>query len=278
MRMLLFVALLLIPSLVFAQGMTGYDIAKGRDGSLRGFWKFGFNNDIGTAEETVWDGGGLYEYIATAATLNVSSSSALDAAGGTGASNVEISGLDENFKEASETLTLNGQTAVVTTNKYIRVFRMKITGSATADASFPTNAGDIYAGLGGPASGVPTTPYAKITAGEGQTLMALWTIPETSSDGVNVTRACLENLFVTSAGGGSGIGTIRMVARSVSGAVYTPFQVKDKFKVVAAGGPTHIEHRIPICFSPKDDIEVRGTASTGTIDISGGLSFVIMYP
>ena len=278
MRMLLFVALLLIPSLVFAQGMTGYDIAKGRDGSFRGFWKFGFNADISTVEETVWDQGGLYEYIATAATLNVSSSSAADTAGGTGASNVEVSGLDENFKEISETLTLNGQTAVVTTNKFIRVFRMKITGSATADASFPTNAGDVYAGLGGPASGVPTTPYAKILAGEGQTLMSVWTVPETSSDGVNILRACLEGLFTTTAGNSNTIATIRLIAREASGAVYTPFQIKDKFIIAQAGGATHIEHQVPICFKSKTDIEVRGTAGSGTIDISGGMQFIIMYP
>ena len=48
-------------------------------------YKFGFNSVVGTSNETIWDGGGLYAYPAAAAVMYVSSSSTNDAAAGTGA-------------------------------------------------------------------------------------------------------------------------------------------------------------------------------------------------
>ena len=57
-------------------------------------WKFGFNPDISTSEETVWDHGGLYSYLAAASVLSVSSANVNDTALGSGARTVQIHGLD----------------------------------------------------------------------------------------------------------------------------------------------------------------------------------------
>jgi len=86
-------------------------------------FKYGYNPNIINVDETIWDGGGIYAYPAAAAIMYVSSSSANDTSAGTGARTVLVSGLDANYNEVEETVTLNGQTQVATTTEFLRVFR-----------------------------------------------------------------------------------------------------------------------------------------------------------
>ena len=114
-------------------------------------FKFGFNPDVDDSLETVWAQGGLYSYLASASVLKVSSSSTSDTSAGTGARTVELFGLDANYDEISETITLNGQTAVNTTNEFLRINRMVVKSAGTGGQ----NAGVIYAGTGTVTTGVP---------------------------------------------------------------------------------------------------------------------------
>ena len=76
-----------------------------------------------------------------------------------------IEGLDANYHEQTETVTLTGTSAVTTTNTFIRVFRMTYEDGA--------NVGTITARTVS-ASG---TVVAQIDVGYAQTLMAVYTIP-----------------------------------------------------------------------------------------------------
>jgi hypothetical protein len=152
---------------------TGIQLAKGLLYKYKPEFKFGSNPNVGTSEESIWDQGGLYVYPTAAITMTVSSSSTNDAAAGTGARTVAIAGLDANYREISETITLNGQTAVNTVNQYIRVYRARVTSAGSGG----TNAGNIHIGTGTVTAGVPATTYARVSAGEGQTLMAIFTVP-----------------------------------------------------------------------------------------------------
>jgi hypothetical protein len=87
-------------------------ISRGQVGWHEPVHKFGFNAAVGTGLETVWAEGGLYSYLGTASTLYISSSSTDDTGAGTGARTVTVSGLDNNFDEKIETVTLNGQAGV----------------------------------------------------------------------------------------------------------------------------------------------------------------------
>jgi hypothetical protein len=123
--------------------------------------KFGFNQDIdidSSAAETAWAPGGRISYLTTARTMSVVSSDADDASGDTGARTVLIQGVDENFLEVEETITMNGTTPVVTIQTFLRINRMvvvtagssemnegTITATATTDA---TVQGSIPAGHG----------------------------------------------------------------------------------------------------------------------------------
>jgi len=152
-------------------------------------FKFGFNPDIDNSLETIWSEGGLYSYLSAATVLKVSSSSANDTSAGTGARTVELFGLDADYDEINEIVTLNGQTAVNTTQSFLRVYRMIVRSAGTGG----TNAGVIYAGTGTVTAGVPANKYATVAVGDGQSLMALWTVPRGYTAYLfqtNVTAAC----------------------------------------------------------------------------------------
>lgn len=81
--------------------------------------------DIITPEDLI-DGGGDLNLLASAEILKVSSGSANDTSNGTGARTVEVSGLNANYVEVSEVVTLNGVSAVATINSFLRVFSVKV--------------------------------------------------------------------------------------------------------------------------------------------------------
>jgi hypothetical protein len=138
------------------------DIARGAISNSKIVHKFGANFDIDQADdpESVWTGGALYPWasLATAQTIYCLSTSASDT------TTLTLEGLDANYDEISETVTLTGLTAVTTTNQFLRVFRM------TYDA---TNVGNIEARV----ISATGTVVAQIDAGYAQTLMAVYTVP-----------------------------------------------------------------------------------------------------
>lgn len=122
---------------------------------------FGYNPDVDTSEESVWPADGTVPHPAAAATLKISSSSNNDDVAGTGARTVYIAGVDGDYNIVSETVELDGQTAVNTTNQYLYIneFYVLTVGSGGA------NAGVVYAGTGTVTSGVPAVIYDLINTG-----------------------------------------------------------------------------------------------------------------
>jgi len=152
---------------------TDLAISKGHTKGHRTLYKFGYNPDVNGDEETVWSQGGDFPYPTSAVTMFVSSTSANDANGGTGANSILIQGLDENYDEVEETVLLNGQTQVATQNSYLRIYRAFVTLCGTGG----TSGGIIYVGSSGATSGVPnTTIYANLHLGN-QTQIAAYTVP-----------------------------------------------------------------------------------------------------
>jgi len=140
--------------------------------------KFGHNESVGTAIEDIWEPGGLYPYLSAATVMTISSSDVDDTSAGTGARTVELFGLDENYKEVSELITLNGQNGVSTANSYLRVIRMIVRSAGSSGY----NEGSLYLGTGTITTGVPAVIHMQVefTAaglGENQTNFALYTIP-----------------------------------------------------------------------------------------------------
>ena len=134
---------------------------------------FGYNADIDTALETVWPQGGVLTRPAAALAMTVSSSDANDDAAGTGARTVVIQGLDADYNEVSETVTLDGQTAVTMTVEMIRVNYMYVASAGSNN----TAAGVIYVGTGVVTAGVPATIYNMIAVGYNASLTGSYTVP-----------------------------------------------------------------------------------------------------
>lgn len=135
---------------------------------------FGYNPDIDAGvEETVWTAGGILGHPPSPAIMSVSSTSANDTSAGTGARTVYILGINGTGGYTSETVVLNGQTAVNTVHAYDSIERMDV---ATV-GSGGKNAGNITMGTGVVTAGVPAVPYGQIAAEENSSLIGHWTCP-----------------------------------------------------------------------------------------------------
>lgn len=134
---------------------------------------FGYNQDIDTTEESVWPDGGTVPHITTATVMKVSSTSANDTSAGTGARTVYISGLDGNYNVVSETVTLNGQTEVNTTNSYLAINDMQVMSVGSGGH----NDGAINIGTGVVTAGVPAVLHDLIGATFNSRTTGHYTVP-----------------------------------------------------------------------------------------------------
>jgi hypothetical protein len=185
--------------------------------------------------------------------MKISSSSADDAAAGTGARTISIAGLDANYNEISETVTLNGQTEVNTVNSYLRISRMFVVTAGSG----ATAAGTIYAGVGTVTSGVPATIYGMVAIGANQTQMAFWTVPAGYT-------LYLMGLFYTSGNTNANAWTnFQLIQRPLGGV----FRQQSSSRVPGNGDFVFDLHT-PISFGEKTDIEVRAVASTSPSNVS----------
>jgi hypothetical protein len=148
-------------------------VARGQITNHRAISVFGYNGDVDTTEESVWPADGKIPHGQSASILKVSSSSASDASGDVGARTVLIEGLDANFNEVSETVILNGQTAVNTTLSYVAINNLLVMSVGTSDH----NVGDINVGTGDVTAGVPAVLFDLIAATYNQRTTGHYTVP-----------------------------------------------------------------------------------------------------
>lgn len=138
------------------------------------FRKFGMNPDVDAGTEELWPPGTLRTLPTTAAVASTVSTSVEDdiltagAIAGTGAWTLRIEGLDENYLEVGETITLNGVAAVTTNQEFWRINRAYATTVGTDPAG--NNVGDISISVGG-------NLQAFIEADQGQTHQTHYTVP-----------------------------------------------------------------------------------------------------
>lgn len=117
--------------------------------------------DIGTGYEDIWTTGGSKTWSTTAAAIEVVSTSANDAAAGTGARTILIEGIGADYLPLSETITMNGATIVAgnAAKLYLDVWR----ASVVTTGSGLVNAGTITVRY--PAGSTLTTIPVHATAG-----------------------------------------------------------------------------------------------------------------
>ena len=221
----------------------GLGVQKGLVSNFSGVQKFGLNTAVGTSFETIWDGNNTYTYPSSSGTATATSSDTASDNTGT----VEIQGLDSNYDLATETLTIGGSAG---STNFIRVFRavMKTANTGTS------NVGDI-------SITVSSTTVAKITAGYGQTLMAIYTVPRKY------------NAYILQLDVGSSKdleNEIRLITKEISnGDVFNT-----KAFITTRGGFVEKNYVVPIKIPEKTDIEIIAKASA-TSSVSAGFEFVL---
>jgi len=209
--------------------------------------KFGFNPLVQDAEETIWDVGGIYAYPSSAVKMTATSTD--------GANDedlqVTIQGLDADYNELSETVTLDGSGTAETNSFFLRVNRAFIAGSQEPSGTINiTNS---------------STTYARISLGENQTLMAMWTVP------AGYTAYMLQNNTTCYTEQNNKFGITKLVTREPGGV----FRTQDKHTVVLSQNV--VDYSIPKSFPEKTDIEMRATASSSNANLQVSASFDIVY-
>lgn len=200
---------------------------------------FGYNFDVDTTEATVWPYTGKITHPAAAIQMSVSSSSASDAAAGTGARTVLIQGLDTDYREISETVTLNGQTAVTTTSAFLRVNYMRVMTAGSSQSA----AGDIYIGSGVVTAGVPATVYNLIKFDYNNTITAHYTIP------AGYTGYVMQGLFSAGQSGGTAPVRGRLLTTDINGIRHTAAVT------TVNNGVADYAFEYPVAIPEKTDVE-----------------------
>jgi len=128
---------------------------------------------ISNTEYDIWEGGGAaadLSWLTAATTLEAISSDANDTSAGTGARTIHVYGLDANFAEIDEVITMNGTSATTaTTASFIRVNSVEVETVGTYTGS---NIGNITIRVSSAGS---TQSY--ISAGEGRDSNTHYTVP-----------------------------------------------------------------------------------------------------
>lgn len=193
-------------------------IASGQTVGVSHINKFGFTG-TDTGGSTIWDGNGttaLYPYPAAGVVSVVSASNS-------GAS-VEVQGLDANYNTQTVTTTIGG----TTTETFSRVFRARMVDTNN-DAAVNINVGGSLA--------------ARILTDNGQTLMAVYTVP----------AGCKGYLmkFVGTTDKSNVDVKYKIFARPFGGT----FNLKGEFGT-QGGNPIMYQYMIPLEFDEKTDIKI----------------------
>jgi len=200
---------------------------------------------------SVWDiNDTLYPWAAldTPAVVNVKRNNIADEG-----HTVTVQGLDSDYNFQEEEIVISG-TDTLSTKLFRRVNR------AFCTAGGETNTGniDIEAGAAG------GTIVARITAGKGQTLMAVYTVPAGSTAYITQGVSSVQ-------GGGQATGD--MMIRQFG---QDTFRVGHSFEVTSDGGAYFYPFSVPVAVSEKSDIDVRAKAAGNNSRVTSAFDIILI--
>lgn len=208
-------------------------IARGDFDNLSHINKFGFSSTVGATFQTVWDGNNLYPWPTTTGTLTIASDAGSSEDDG---AVITVQGLDADYNLQNEDLTIAGSAG---TKTFSRIFRAFVKTPASGQT---TNVGVISITH-------TTVVRAKILAGNGQTLMAIYTVPAGYRAYILQFKGSLEKAKET---------IFQGVARPFGGS----FRVQGIYG--SSGSPVDYNYPVPLAFPAKTDFEVRVKAGATT--------------
>jgi len=214
----------------------GFDVARGNFSDCTAVNIFGFNNSVGESFETVWNDSVAYTFPSSASTLSVVSTNAADTM------DLLIIGLDANYVQISETITLTGLTPVITSKSFFRI--------NTAIILSGSNVGGISIKIG-------ATLHAFIGAGLGITQAVIYTVPKDHS--LYLFRITVNSATAT----GSQYVTIRNYTSTSTGRVLRIAEA------TLSSSQIDYSRQIPFKIEEKTDFlfEAKSSASTNVIAV-----------
>lgn len=224
--------------------------------------KFGRNPTVASGvQEVIWDqADASYTYMTSASTLYISSSDNTDN------QTYKVQGLDANWGLQTVEVTLSGFTFVALTGTWIRVFRAENISSANS-------AGDVYIAddntdAGG--DGIPDTATnikAKISIGNNQTNMAIYTVPQGRKGYLMDWYASLLRLTGTAA-----VAADFDIFRRNEGSVF--LSTHPMGLLTTGEGTWQYNWPFPLELDARTDIEVRAQP-TANADVSAGFTVLL---
>lgn len=199
---------------------------------------FGYDSSVNNSFKPLWELGSVYTYPTQNLTMDVVSTNTNDTA-----VTVKIVGLDSDYNELSETLTLNGTSTVTSNNEYFRINDV-ITIAGNADGNVNVTNSSVT--------------YARIRAGDGRNQASIFTVPANTCfylyriDGFSATAT------------GSQYVTFR---NEVTNSSNVTFRVAETTFI----NQMNIQRRLPFKYDAKSDIQFqcKSSASTNEIGIFG---------
>ena len=222
------------------------DITMGKVMYHKKYWKFG-EGKVTTSLTTIWSGNeeqtGLYQYPTEAINMDVVSSNASDT------QKIKIEGLNENWKETVDEVTLDGTNPVTTNEKFIRVFRVYV-----------SDGDDLIGNVSVTETGETSPLYAYINndnAVQNQSQMTLFTVP--------AGHVFIQNSVDVSTIAESKVNALMAIKNDNS-----PFRVQLNYNV-KSGNVQYFENP-PIKWDEKTDIEMRGFTEAGSELVTASIS------
>ena len=221
-------------------------IAQGEVNGHSGEHKFGAVASLSTnTTGTIWDVDDTeYPWSSwdTAATIQVPAVNASD-----DGKKITVVGLDANWNLQTEEITLDSDGVVATASTWKRIYRAYISSGAA-------NVGDVLVQKS-------SVTVAKITAGMGQTLMAIYTVPAGYT-------AYLTHLGATVESGGDA--TVNMYVRQNE----SRFLIKHSFEL--ANSQYNYKFGVPLKYGEKTDIDIQATMRTNNARATATFDMILV--
>ena len=161
---------------------------------------------------------------------------------------IRIIGLDENFNDISEDITISGSSGNGT-KTFARVYRAFVIGSIPNATTVK-----VFRGV---------TEVLRIQIGLAQTLMAIYTVP------AGYTGYLMKGQATVQSGEGA---TVQMFVRFFGGT----FRIQHQAEVAGNGGPYDYDFILPSPIPEKSDIDVRMIARTNNIRASAIFDIILI--
>lgn len=229
------------------------NIARGLVRGTTAIHKFGAVPAMSTGTTgTIWDKSDtLYPWSAfnTPGILTIATTAANDSTStADDGKSVTILGLDQNFNEVQETIAISGSTGTGT-KTFARVYRAYVSDTTA-------NATNIKVSRG-------ATEVLRISIGQAQTLMAIYTVPAGYTGYLKKGVASIQY---------GGDATINMYVRYLGG----PFRIGHTGEVAGTGMPYLYEFSVPISLPEKTDIDVRATARSNNARVTAAFDIILI--